>query len=61
MLLKTSLDWLAQNYPGPLWLGVWSGNYRAQAVYAAAGFSKAGDYHFMVGDHRDAEYIYRRD
>jgi diamine N-acetyltransferase len=60
-LLATSLDWLATNYPGPLWLGVWSGNARAQAVYAAAGFRKVGDYHFMVGDHRDDEYIYRRD
>ena len=60
-LLATSLDWLATTYPGPLWLGVWSGNARAQAVYAAAGFRKVGDYHFMVGDHRDDEYIYRRD
>jgi ribosomal protein S18 acetylase RimI-like enzyme len=60
-LLATSLDWLAAHYPGPLWLGVWSGNERAQAIYAAAGFRKVGDYHFMVGDHRDAEFIFRRD
>jgi len=60
-LLATALDWLAAAYPGPLWLGVWSGNARAQAVYAAAGFRKVGDYHFMVGNHRDAEYIFRRD
>ncbi len=60
-LLAASFDWLAATYPGPLWLGVWSGNVRAQAVYAAAGFRKVGDYHFMVGDHRDDEYIYRRD
>ncbi len=60
-LLAVSLDWIAQAYPGPAWLGVWSGNARAQAFYAAAGFRKVGDYHFMVGDHRDEEYIYRRD
>ncbi len=60
-LLGRALDWLAATYPGPLWLGVWSGNARAQTFYAAAGFRKVGDYHFMVGAHRDAEYIFRRD
>jgi ribosomal protein S18 acetylase RimI-like enzyme len=60
-LLALSLDWIAQVYPGPQWLGVWSGNSKAQSFYAAAGFRKVGDYHFMVGDHRDDEYIYRRD
>lgn len=60
-LLATALEWLAATYPGPLWLGVWSHNRRAQAVYAGAGFRKVGEYHFMVGDHRDAEYIFRRD
>ncbi|MBN8830501.1 MAG: GNAT family N-acetyltransferase [Sphingomonadales bacterium] len=60
-LLATSLGWLAEHYPGSLWVGVWSGNERAQAIYAAAGFCKVGDYYFMVGDHRDAEFIYRRD
>jgi len=60
-LLATALDWLQAHYPGPIWLGVWSGNARAQAVYAAQGFRKVGDYHFMVGDHRDDEFIYRRD
>lgn len=59
-LLQVSLDWLERTYPGPLWLGVWSGNDRAQAVYGALGFRKAGDYSFMVGAHRDAEYIFRR-
>lgn len=60
-LLAVSLDWLREAYPGPQWLGVWSGNDRAKAFYGAAGFRKVGDYHFMVGDHRDDEYIYRRD
>jgi len=59
-LLATALDWLAAAYPGPLWVGVWSNNARAQAVYTGAGFRKVGEYHFMVGDHRDEEYIFRR-
>lgn len=60
-LLSTALDWLGVTYPGPLWVGVWSRNIRAQTVYARAGFRKVGDYHFMVGDHRDEEFIFRRD
>jgi diamine N-acetyltransferase len=60
-LLDAALDWLRDTYPGPVWLGVWAGNDRAQAFSGARGFHKVGDYHFMVGDHRDDEYIYRRD
>ncbi|MBU0554768.1 MAG: GNAT family N-acetyltransferase [Alphaproteobacteria bacterium] len=60
-LLSSALGWLGEHYPGPVWLGVWSGNDRAQAVYAAAGFRKVGDYLFRVGDHQDEEYILRRD
>lgn len=60
-LLAAALEWLEITYPGPLWIGVWSGNARAQAIYGAAGFRKVGDYHFMVGDHRDDEFIFRRD
>lgn len=61
LLLKVAFDWIADTYAGPVWIGVWSGNHRAQAVYARAGFRKVGTYHFMVGDHRDDEYIFRRD
>ncbi|HZV19661.1 MAG TPA: GNAT family N-acetyltransferase [Sphingobium sp.] len=60
-LLTTALHWLGTVYPGPLWVGVWSRNERAQAIYTAAGFRKVGDYDFMVGVHRDEEYIFRRD
>lgn len=60
-LLDTALVWLSQAFPGPLWIGVWSGNERAQAVYAARGFRKVGGYGFMVGNHRDEEHILRRD
>lgn len=38
-------------------LCVYSGNLRAQRFYQRHGFTKLMDYHFMVGDHRDEEYI----
>lgn len=60
-LFDAALAWLEVAYPGPLWLGVWSGNMRAQAFYGGAGFRRVGNYQFHVGDHRDEEFIYRRD
>ena len=60
-LLETALDHLAATRPGrPVWLGVWSGNDKAQAVYAARGFTRAGDYRFKVGSWYDEEYIFRK-
>jgi diamine N-acetyltransferase len=38
-------------------LCVYSDNVRAQRFYQRHGFAKYMDYHFMVGDHRDEEYI----
>jgi RimJ/RimL family protein N-acetyltransferase len=43
-----------------VWLGVWSGNVRAQHVYAAQGFVPVGEYQFAVGDWRDDEIIMAR-
>lgn len=60
-LFSTAIGWLEARYPGPLWLGVWSGNLKAQRFYAAHGFRKVGDYQFPVGNWRDDEYIFRRD
>lgn len=59
-LMDMALDWLAEHRSGPVWLGVYSENLRAQAVYARYGFVKVGDYEFRVGDHRDHEFIFRR-
>lgn len=59
-LLQTALDHLLVARPGPVWLGVWSGNHKAQAVYAARGFEKVGEYRFKVGSWYDEEYIFRR-
>jgi ribosomal protein S18 acetylase RimI-like enzyme len=44
----------------PVWLGVWSGNDRAQAVYRKHGFRAVGTYQFPVGDWLDDEIIMRR-
>lgn len=32
-----------------LWLGVWEGNFQAQRIYEAMGFSRAGDHEFQMG------------
>ena len=60
LLLDAALAYLAEKRPGPTWLGVWSGNEKAQAVYAAKGFAKVGDYRFKVGSWYDEEYIFRK-
>ena len=43
-----------------VWIGVWSGNLKAQRLYARHGFTKAGEYEFPVGSVRDQEFILRR-
>lgn len=59
-LLHVSLDWMEANTDGPLWIGVWSGNLKAQKLYEAYGFEKAGEYQYPVGRWLDDEFILRR-
>lgn len=59
-LLTVSLEWMEANTDGPLWIGVWSGNLKAQKLYAAYGFEKAGEYQYPVGAWLDDEFILRR-
>lgn len=59
-LLALSLAWMEAHTAGPLWIGVWSGNLKAQKLYAAYGFEKAGEYEYPVGAWRDHEFILRR-
>jgi diamine N-acetyltransferase len=40
-------------------LSVWSENYGAQRFYQRYGFTKIADIFFMVGNHRDDEFLYR--
>lgn len=59
-LLDTALDWMEANTDGPLWLGVWSGNLRAQRLYQAHGFSIVGAFKYPVGEWMDDEFAMRR-
>jgi len=59
-LLAVALEWMEAHTDGPLWIGVWSGNLKAQKLYAAYGFDKAGEYRFPVGRWLDDEFILRR-
>ena len=59
-LIQTAFDWLEQDGPCTLWIGVWSQNFGAQRFYARLGFEKVGDYEFLVGSVRDPEFILRR-
>ena len=60
-MLEHALNWLEADGPRTLWIGVWSENYGAQRLYGRYGFTKVGEYSFMVGDHADREFILRRD
>ncbi|MGE3333294.1 MAG: GNAT family N-acetyltransferase [Rhodospirillaceae bacterium] len=58
-LLDAALTWLEK--PGrTLWIGVFSENFGAQKLYARHGFTKVGDYKFVVGSALDEEFILRR-
>lgn len=59
-LLNVALRELEARDAGPIWLGVWSGNVRAQAIYQSRGFEQVGTYQFPVGEWRDDELIYRK-
>src|SRR5690606_34102688 len=60
-LMSAAFAWLEQTFEGPIWLGVWSGNLKAQAIYQRHGFKKVGEYDYPVGAWIDREHIYRRD
>ena len=59
-LMETALRWLEAQGRTPVWLGVWSGNIKAQRFYERYGFTKEGEYEFPVGEWRDLEFILRR-
>lgn len=58
-MLTLALDWLAEQGYGPLYVGVWSGNFGAQRLYGRFGFEKFGEYDYPVGKHVDREFILR--
>lgn len=58
-LLDAALGWLEK--PGrKLWIGVFSENVGAQKLYARRGFTRVGEYKFVVGQALDEEFILRR-
>jgi GNAT superfamily N-acetyltransferase len=59
-LLTLALEWMEAHSDGPLWIGVWNGNLKAQKLYAAHGFRKVGEYQYPVGTWLDDEFILRR-
>ena len=59
-LLKLALEWIEAHTTGALWIGVWSGNQKAQKLYGAYGFEKVGEYQYPVGSWMDDEFILRR-
>ena len=56
-LLQQVLDWLR---PRRVFIGVWSGNAKAQRLYGHYGFKVVGEYKFKVGDTLDDELIMGR-
>jgi dihydroorotase len=60
-LTERALQWLRTNFQQPLYIGVWSENYRAQTFYAKYGFSKCGEYGYKVGRCVDLEWILRNE
>jgi diamine N-acetyltransferase len=62
-IANTLMDWaLGEAHSGgfdDIVLSVFSENPRAQRFYQRYGFEKYMDYFFMVGDHRDEEFLYR--
>ena len=56
-LMEWALDEAKKRQFDDVILSVWSGNRDAQRFYARHGFEKIGDTIFMVGDHRDEEYL----
>ena len=60
LLVETALPWMEAHTDGPLWIGVWSGNERAQRLYARYGFERVGGYRYPVGSWFDEEHILRR-
>ncbi len=59
--MTMALDWLKERYgDAPQWIGVWSENHKAQALYGSYGFQRVGEYQFPVGSTLDDEFILRR-
>lgn len=60
-LLTAAIDHMTERFgDAPQWIGVWSENTKAQALYGSFGFRRVGAYQFAVGNTLDDEFILRR-
>jgi len=59
-MMDWALDWGTTGHWQDMYLSVFSDNLRAQRLYHRYGFEKAGEFKFMVGDHADHEFLYRK-
>lgn len=59
-LMDWAMDEARRRGADEMQLSVWSGNRDAQRFYARHGFAKVADIHFMVGTHRDEEFLFAR-
>lgn len=57
LLLNDAMQFFATQKAAAVYVGVWSGNHGAQKFYQQAGFEKIAEYHFMVGNQADEEWI----
>lgn len=57
VLMHNALAYFRQKSAAAIYVGVWSGNHAAMAFYQRFGFHKIAEYHFMVGEHADDEWI----
>jgi RimJ/RimL family protein N-acetyltransferase len=57
-LMNEVLLWLEEHYPArPVWLSVFSENFKAQNFYAHYGFKKVGEYDYCIGEWKDHGFI----
>ncbi|GGD06125.1 N-acetyltransferase [Aquisalinus flavus] len=59
-LLEPLLEWCEAREPSGLYLSVYAHNHGAQRLYRRYGFDKVKEYEFLVGEHRDPEFIFRK-
>lgn len=60
-LMDVAMQWLLRDGARTLWVSVYSENVGAQRFYARYGFEYVDEYHFIVGQQHDREFMYRRE
>ena len=59
-LFETGISWLRESYAEhPIYLSVYSENYRAIKFYNRYNFAQHDEYNYVVGEYRDKNYILR--